>query len=86
MKQPGFVEVDTVSHSGPNAKDEFLNSVNLTDTASGWVETRAVMGKGERGVFLALTDMREELPFRLVGLDSDNGGEFVSALLFSQRK
>lgn len=78
VKQPGFVEVDTVSHSGPNAKDEFLNSVNLTDTASGWVETRAVMGKGERGVFLALTDMREELPFRLVGLDSDNGGEFIN--------
>ena len=78
VKEPGFVEVDTVSHSGPNAKDEFLNSVNLTDTASGWVETRAVMGKGERGVFAALTEMRKDLPFDLRSIDSDNGGEFIN--------
>jgi hypothetical protein len=75
---PGFVEVDLVSHSGPNASGEFLHSVNLTDIFSTWVETRAVMGKGERGVLAALSQMREALPFALLGLDSDNGSEFIN--------
>ena len=78
VKKPGHVEVDCVSHSGPNASGEFLYSVNLTDIASTWVETRAVMGRGERGVFAALVDMRKALPFNLLSLDSDNGGEFIN--------
>lgn len=78
VDRPGFVEVDTVSHSGNNASGEFLYSVNLTDIDSGWVETRAVLGKGETGVQLAIEGMRRALPFTLVGLDSDNGSEFIN--------
>lgn len=78
VHQPGFAETDTVSHSGNCAEGDFANSVNLTDIFSQWVETRAVMGKGEAAVFEALHEMRGELPFDLLGLDADNGSEFIN--------
>ncbi len=76
---PGYVEVDLVAHSGNSASGEFIFSLNLTDIFSGWVETRAVMGKGQLGVLAALEEMRLALPFDLKGIDSDNGSEFINA-------
>lgn len=78
VTEPGWCEIDLVSHSGPRAAGEFLHSLNVTDIHSGWCETRAVMGKGERGVVLALADIRRSLPFELKGIDSDNGSEFIN--------
>jgi hypothetical protein len=78
VEGPGWTETDTVSHSGNCAEGDFANSVNLTDIDCQWVETRAVLGKGETAVFNALQDMRQALPFALLGLDSDNGGEFIN--------
>jgi hypothetical protein len=78
VTRPGFVEVDTVSHSGPSGEGDFLYSVNMTDIDSGWVETRAVLGKGETGVQIAIEGMRRALPFTLLGLDADNGSEFIN--------
>jgi hypothetical protein len=80
---PGFTEVDLVSHSGNSADGEFLQSLNLTDIPTGWVESRAVLGKGQRAVRGALAELHEALPFPLRGLDSDNGSEFINALLFA---
>lgn len=78
VKTAGFGEVDLVSHSGSKADGEFIHSLNLTDILTTWVETRAVMGKGETGVVAAIEDIRRNLPFALVGVDSDNGSEFVN--------
>src|SRR5919106_5090782 len=78
VKRPGFVEVDLVSHSGNSASGEFLYSLNLTDIFSSWVETRAVMGKGETNILQSLQEIRQILPFQLLGLDSDNGSEFLN--------
>jgi hypothetical protein len=78
---PGSVEIDLVSHSGNAAEGDFIYSLNLTDIFTGWVETRAVMGKGERGVIAALDEMRQILPFTLCAIDSDNGSEFINAHL-----
>ena len=79
---PGFTEVDLVSHSGDSADGEFIQSVDLTDIYSGWVETRAVMGKSQTVVGAAVDEMRAALPFLLRGLDSDNGSEFINQHLF----
>ncbi len=79
---PGFTEVDLVSHSGNSADGEFLQSLNLTDIHTGWVESRAVMGKSQTVVSVALEDMRTAMPFLLRGLDSDNGSEFINNHLF----
>lgn len=79
---PGFTEVDLVSHSGECAEGEFIHSLNMTDIHTTWVETRAVMGKGEKRVADALEQMRTVLPFALLGIDSDNGSEFINNHLY----
>jgi hypothetical protein len=79
---PGFTEIDLVSHSGDRADGEFLHSLNVTDIHTTWVETRAVMGKGQAGVQQALATLRAALPFRLRGIDSDNGSEFINHHLY----
>lgn len=75
---PGYSEIDTVSHSGNCAEGTFAYSVNDTDILTAWVETRAVLGKGEEGVVAALDDIGQARPFSRKGLDSDNGSEFIN--------
>jgi len=79
----GHLELDTVSHSGSNGQGLFAYSFNLTDIASTWVETRSVLGKGEAGIVKAFSDMSQVLPFKVLDIDSDNGGEFINHNLFS---
>jgi len=76
--EPGFTEVDLVSHSGPSARGEFGYTLNLTDVQLGWCESRAVLGRGEMGVVAGLDGIRRALPFQLRGIDSDNGSEFIN--------
>jgi len=78
VSEPGYTEVDLVAHCGPSARGEFGYSLNLTDIYSGWCESRAVLGRGERAVVAALDQIGRALPFRLRGIDSDNGGEFIN--------
>ena len=79
---PGFTEVDLVSHSGNCADGEFIHSLNQTDIHTTWVETRAVLGKAQERVKNAMDEMRLALPFQLLGIDSDNGSEFINAHLY----
>jgi hypothetical protein len=78
VDEAGWCETDTVAHCGESSEGEFVYSVNLTDVASTWTETRAVLGKGKRGVVGALEVVRVALPFKLRGLDSDTGSEFIN--------
>jgi hypothetical protein len=78
VQVPGYLELDLVSHSGECAEGEFIYSLNLTDIASTWDESRAVMGKGEEGVLQALQEIAQDLPFQTLGIDSDNGSEFIN--------
>ncbi len=81
VRVPGFSEVDLVSHSGNRAAGEFAYSLNLTDVHSTWTESRAVLGKGEAAILAAFEEIQAALPFRLLGIDSDNGSEFINAHL-----
>jgi len=78
---PGFVEVDLVGHEGGNSKGEFCQTLTVTDIATGWTETRAVRNKAARRVAAALDDIAAALPFPLLGIDSDNGSEFINSHL-----
>lgn len=82
VNTPGFTEIDLVSHSGDCAEGEFIYSLNQTDIHSTWVETRAVLGKAQQRVVSAMDEMRRCLPFRLRGIDSDNGSEFINSQLY----
>lgn len=81
--RPGFCEVDLVSHDGGDVTGEFCFTLNLTCVATGWTEMRPLRNKAQRWVHEALVDIREVLPFPLLGLDSDNGSEFINKHLFA---
>lgn len=74
----GFAEIDLVSHEGGCAVGDFCHTLDLTDIATTWTETAAVRNKSQERVFEALKKLRENLPFPLLGLDSDNGSEFIN--------
>ena len=78
VQRPGFAEVDLVSHSGNSASGEFAHTLNVTDIHSTWTESRAVLGRGEEAVQRALNEIATTLPFVLLGVDSDNGSEFIN--------
>lgn len=80
-QKPGFLEIDLVSHDGGAAQGEWIQTLDATDVYSGWTETRAVKNKAQVHVFAALLKIREGLPFPLLGLDSDNGSEFINTHL-----
>jgi hypothetical protein len=80
--RPGFCEVDLVSHDGGDPRGEFCHTLDLVCVATGWTEMRALRNKAQRWVHEALVDICTTLPFPLLGLDSDNGSEFINAHLF----
>jgi hypothetical protein len=80
--RPGFVEIDLVGHEGGALRGEYCQTLDVTDVATGWTETRAVKNKAQVHVFAALRQIREALPFPLLGIDSDNGSEFINHELY----
>lgn len=76
--RPGFVEVDLVAHEGGQAQGDYAQTLDLTDVSTGWTEVAAVPNKAQVWVFEALERVRQQLPFPLLGLDSDNGSEFIN--------
>ena len=80
-ERPGFLEIDLVAHCGTSTAGHYLNTLVATDVATGWTECEALWGKGQAAVVEALGQIRDRLPFALLGLDSDNGSEFLNALL-----
>jgi hypothetical protein len=79
---PGFLEVDLVAHCGQSAEGFHLTTLCCVDIATGWVECQEVWGKGQQRVGGAVHRVSERLPFPLLGLDSDNGGEFINQHLY----
>ena len=77
-KQAGFVEIDLVGHDGGDASGDYCQTLDVTDVASTWTETGAVINKAQVWVFGALKSIRTPLPFPLLGIDSDNGSEFIN--------
>ena len=81
--RPGFIEVDLVAHCGDTTEGFYLNTLTGVDIATGWVECRAVWGKGQDRVGGAVHEMSRSLPFPMLGLDSDNGSEFINHHLYA---
>jgi len=83
---PGWCETDTVAHCGDTAAGSYISSLDVIDICSGWSEQSAILNKGEIAVTLAMDDIKNRLPFKLLGLDPDNGAEFINWSLFNYRK
>jgi len=80
--KPGFLEVDLVAHCGESTEGFYLTTLSAVDVATGWYEPVAVWGKGQSRVGGAVYDVRKRLPMPLLGLDSDNGSEFINQSLY----
>lgn len=81
--KPGFLEVDLVAHCGDSTAGQYLNTLTCTDLCTGWTEPVALPRRSQESVCIAIDGLREEqLPFDLLGVDSDNGSEFINDLLY----
>lgn len=78
ITKPGFLEADTVAHCGNSMAGDFVWSLTATDIYSGWTENRATWNKGAHGVLEQIQSIEAALPFALLGLDCDNGSEFLN--------
>jgi len=76
--QPGFMEVDLVAHCGDSTHGEYLNSLDMVDVKTRWVELAVLINRSQATVTAAVADCQTRLPYRLLGLDSDNGSEFIN--------
>ena len=77
-KKPGFAEIDLVAHCDDDSGGEFLHSLVLTDVHTGWCEYTSLANKGQFCTVEGIDNLRQILPFRLLGVDSDNGSEFIN--------
>jgi len=80
--RPGFLEIDLVAHCGETTEGQYLSTLTCVDLSTGWVECLAVRQHTQVAVFNAIQTLRKQLPFPLLGIDSDNGGEFINDLLY----
>jgi hypothetical protein len=82
QQRPGFMEIDLVAHCGNTTEGQYLNTLTCTDLFTGWTDVTALPHRSQEAVSDAIHLMRQRLPFSLLGIDSDNGSEFINDLLY----
>ena len=80
-QHPGFMEVDLVAHCGASPAGDFLYTLTMIDIYTRWTHLDILPGKQQLTVRKAIHAARRRLPFHLLGIDSDSGGEFINHLL-----
>lgn len=75
---PGFLQIDLVAHCGESTRGEYVNTLDMTDVCTGWTVSTAFMGKSERFCVAAIEEITPSFPFTILGIDSDNGSEFIN--------
>lgn len=78
-RQPGYLQSDTVAHGGESMAGEFIWSLTATDEYAGWTENRAFLGKTAKNTLPAIESVHLALPFTLIGMNVDNGSEFLNS-------
>jgi hypothetical protein len=75
---PGFVEADLVAHSGPTSKGSYVQTLTLTDIATGWTECAPVLVREQKLLTQVVGELRKVMPFALLGFDTDNDSVFMN--------
>src|SRR3989454_7439730 len=76
--RPGFLEADLVAHCGTNIEGGYLYTLTLTDVATGWTECLPLLYRSQESVLAAIQRAQTLFPFPILGIDTDNGGEFIN--------
>lgn len=76
------MEIDLIAHCGETTEGQYLNTLTCTDICTGWTEPIALRRHTQEAVCTAIDTLRPNLPFDLLGIDSDNGSEFINDLLY----
>lgn len=76
----GYLEVDTVLHCGNSGRGQFACTLTVTEAETGWTELRTLPNRAQTWVTRALKRILPRLPFKVTGVHSDNGGEFINAM------
>jgi hypothetical protein len=79
--RPGFLEADLVAHCGVNIEGGYLYTLTLTDVATGWTECLPLLHRSQEAVLAALQRACTLFPFPVLGIDTDNGGEFINEVM-----
>ena len=82
-QRPGFMEMDLVGHDGGVIDSHHAFTLNAVDIASGWNSSTALKNKAQVWILAGVQKIRANLPFPLLGLDSDNGSEFINETLYN---
>jgi hypothetical protein len=81
-EKPGFMEIDLVAHCGNTVEGQYVNTLTCVDICTGWTECQAVYPRSRQNVLQAIKSVQKRLPFELLGIDTDNGTEFINEMLF----
>jgi hypothetical protein len=76
--KPGFLEIDLVAHTVESTEGDYLATLNCVDVSTAWSECMIPRNRGEQAICAALAEIRTRLPMPLLGIDSDNGAEFIN--------
>ena len=79
--RPGFLEADLVAHCGTDIEGGYLYTLTLTDVATGWTECLPLLYRSRETVLAAIQRARTLFPFPILGIDTDNGGEFINEVV-----
>jgi hypothetical protein len=79
----GFLEADLVAHCGTDIEGGYLFTLTLTDVATGWTECLSLLYRSQETVLAALQRARTLFPFPILGIDTDNRGEFINEALIT---
>src|SRR5260370_1149149 len=82
-ERPGFLEIDMVRHDGGVIDSLHAFTLNATEVATGWTVCVPLKNKAQCWSFAGLQQIRAKLPFSLLGIDSDNGSEFINESFFT---
>ena len=69
-----------VAHCRHSLKGEHAWTLTATDVFTGWTENVAIRNRAHTRVVAAIAEIAER-PYPMVGLDGDNGGEFINHAL-----
>jgi hypothetical protein len=83
---PGFMEADLVAHSGPVAEGSFIQTLTMTDIATGWTECAPLLVREQTVLVAVLSEIRKRMPFPLLGFDTDNDSVFMNETVQSYCK